>query len=305
MPVENDPRNDTAPSSGADIFTEDGYFAVLPEWILDADISAQAVRLYAVLRRYADQNTRYAHPNRKTLAAKLHVRDEKVVDRALADLQRIGAVEVIARYSTEDGSQLANGYLLKRNTTPLPSEGRGGGGNAPGVGAEKPYLNESHLNERKTPPTPQVDDDFESFWRDYPHRPKDPKAPARKAWATARKTASVEEIRLGLKGYPFDERESRRFVPMASTWLNQRRWEVEEPEELAPADLGQATRTLTDRHLELWPDQSQYRNRLAWLKAIRMALDIADEARVSVALAVMRDRGIVDPDQLAAIVAEG
>lgn len=144
----------------ADVYSEEGYYAVVPEWVLDADISAQAVRLYAVLRRYADQRTREAHPSRKTLAARIKVTDVKVVDRALADLQRIGAVEVFGRWKNEDGEivyapddrhreRSSNGYRLRR-TAVLPG-GRGGGPSAPtgsratrgggpggeGVGAEK------------------------------------------------------------------------------------------------------------------------------------------------------------------------
>ncbi len=224
MHATDDSRNN------ADVYSEDGYFAVVPEWILDADISSQAVRLYAVLRRYADQNTRYAHPSRKVLADRLHVSDPKVVDRALADLQRIGAVEIIARHSTEDGSQLANGYILKRCTTPLPSEGEGGGSNASGVGAQTPYLNESHLNERKTTPTPPGDAEFEAFWAAYPKRPNNPKAASRKVWRSVIKSGvSVEAIMLGLKRYEFSS--DPKFRPMASTWLNQRRWEDVDPPE--------------------------------------------------------------------------
>ena len=34
----------------------DNFFAIIPEWVLYADISPQAVRLYGVLRRYADRD---------------------------------------------------------------------------------------------------------------------------------------------------------------------------------------------------------------------------------------------------------
>jgi hypothetical protein len=140
----------------ADVFAEDGYYAVVPEWVLDADISAQAVRLYAVLRRYADHRSREAHPSRKTLAGRLHVVDLKVIDRALDDLKRIGAVEVFERY-TPAGDRDSNGYLIKARGQ-LSSQGggrnlpTGGGADARGVGVETPQqepqpMNHSQLNQ--------------------------------------------------------------------------------------------------------------------------------------------------------------
>lgn len=146
----------TTPTGGgppevADVYSEDGYYAVIPEWVLDADISAQAVRLYAVLRRYADQRTMHANPSRKTLAGRIQVKDEKVVDRALADLQRIGAVSIIPRWRNEDGhiayapdgehrERTSNGYQLHRAPKSIPSvEGRGGGFSAPTPGPGSPH----------------------------------------------------------------------------------------------------------------------------------------------------------------------
>jgi len=69
----------------------DQHFAVIPEWVLYADISAHAVRLYGVLRRYADREGK-AHPSRATLAERIHV-SVPTVKRAMAELVEIGAVE--------------------------------------------------------------------------------------------------------------------------------------------------------------------------------------------------------------------
>lgn len=159
------------PRDVADVYSEDGYYAVVPEWVLDADISAQAVRLYAVLRRYADQRTMHANPSRRTLADRLKAKDEKVVDRAIADLQRIGAVDVIPRWRNEDGhiayapdgdhrERTSNGYHLRRRPADLP-EGTGGGANAPtppvsmgGGGVEAPTVG-AQKGEEPQPCEPQ------------------------------------------------------------------------------------------------------------------------------------------------------
>lgn len=161
---------------GADVTVDDDYYAPIPEWVLDADISAQAVRLYGVLRRYADKATLLAHPTRATLAERLKVKDQKVVDRAVKELVGVGALTVIPRwrdtenniaYARDDAHQFqtSNAYRVFRRPSALPFEGGVGGASAtpPGGasttprGAEKgdnqqsgePQSPEPHL-----PPTP-------------------------------------------------------------------------------------------------------------------------------------------------------
>ncbi len=96
----------------SDEILSDGYFAVVPEWVLDADISAQAVRLYAVLRRYADQQSGQAFPSRRTLAARLRVASTRTVDAALDDLLRIGAVDISA-HTRPDGGNGTSRYTVR------------------------------------------------------------------------------------------------------------------------------------------------------------------------------------------------
>ena len=91
--------------------TADIYWAMLPEWVLYAPISANAVRLYGVLARYADKNTRKCHPSRRTLANHMRV-SRATVDRALEDLVDIGAVVVSSRKSAK-GDYTSNSYLLR------------------------------------------------------------------------------------------------------------------------------------------------------------------------------------------------
>jgi DNA-binding MarR family transcriptional regulator len=107
-------------------------FAIVPEWVLDADISAQAVRLYGVLNRHASNHTSRCRVRRKKLAERMKV-SEKTVDRALDDLERIGAIEVAAHYN--DNGQAANEYLVRQTPKkpavqmgiPLDTGGEGDG----------------------------------------------------------------------------------------------------------------------------------------------------------------------------------
>ena len=107
-------------------------FAIIPEWILSADVSAQAIRLYAVLNREATKAGRgRVHPSRRELADAMHVK-QSTVDRALDDLQGIGALEVSARRVNKLG-QTSNDYLVRQipkdaeqMMTPLPLYEQGG-----------------------------------------------------------------------------------------------------------------------------------------------------------------------------------
>jgi len=66
-------------------------FAMIDEWLLDLDISDRAVRLYAVLSRYADNDTHKAYPSRDTLAKRLRC-STKSVDRAAQELVDFGVM---------------------------------------------------------------------------------------------------------------------------------------------------------------------------------------------------------------------
>ena len=77
----------------------DEYFAILPEWVLYAPVSSNAIRLYAVLRRFADkQNTCY--PTRKTIAERCQFSPASV-DRAVEELKAVGALQVTQRKSNK------------------------------------------------------------------------------------------------------------------------------------------------------------------------------------------------------------
>ena len=88
----------------------DSTFSVVPTWVLDAAVSASAVRLYAVLARYAN-SAGTCWPSRRTLAARMQVRSADTVDRALRELVAVGAVTVQHRRD-ESGAPTASLYRL-------------------------------------------------------------------------------------------------------------------------------------------------------------------------------------------------
>jgi len=75
-----------------DKLSSENKFAIMPEWIIELDISHTAFRLYAVLARYADNVTHQAFPSLETLADRLGC-GEKTVRRAIEDLVEHGAIK--------------------------------------------------------------------------------------------------------------------------------------------------------------------------------------------------------------------
>lgn len=104
-------------SRGSRVTSDVGLFAMLPEWILDAEvngkpISDRAVRLFAVLARSADYETGQATVYRSTLASRLNCSKDSV-DRAKDELMEIGALEVVTRKLPGSVENAANLYLLR------------------------------------------------------------------------------------------------------------------------------------------------------------------------------------------------
>ena len=81
--------------------TTDNKFAPVPEWVIDSDITDGALRLYAVLLRYADYKDGSAYPARKTLAARLRKTDRSI-DAYTKELVDIGALIVTHRFIDGD-----------------------------------------------------------------------------------------------------------------------------------------------------------------------------------------------------------
>ena len=78
---------------------------------------------------------------------------------------------------------------------------------------------------------------FDEFWLRYPRKAEGPVA-AKKAWDRAIASgAQPATIMAGLSRYPFDTRENGRYLPQATTWLNQDRWTTQ-PDTLMLAPTG-------------------------------------------------------------------
>lgn len=78
------------------VSTQIGPFSIVPEWVLDRELSSTALKLYIVLARFADYNTGMAFPSRETLAERMGC-SEKTIDRAVIELVDAKCVEKISR----------------------------------------------------------------------------------------------------------------------------------------------------------------------------------------------------------------
>jgi hypothetical protein len=152
------------PSDDSPELLVEDRFAIVPEWLLDAEISDAAVRLYAVLLRYG-QTSGARMPSRSTLARRLHKKSTDTIDRALKVLVGIGAVVIEHRY--DGGQRLTNAYHIRtsrpgRTEPPTPTDGgsrrsaatrkkaiRGGRTDAAGVAAHSGHDPE-HLTQSTT-----------------------------------------------------------------------------------------------------------------------------------------------------------
>jgi hypothetical protein len=146
-----------------------GYtFGRVPTWLLEAEVSDRAVRLFALLTRYADQEGR-GFPGRRTLAERLRCSVDSI-DRALRELVGAGAVRIEERWDVDgDGGRLTNDYHLLEHQHQDP--GRSSAAPPSRMGAAPPAAPVRPQRERE-PGERESDPDGE----DHPERPKSPAA---------------------------------------------------------------------------------------------------------------------------------
>jgi hypothetical protein len=156
----------------------DNYFSIIPEWVLNLPISANAVRLYAILQRYADKDSGKCHPSRRTLADRCMV-SVSSLDRALAELIEVDAVRKKHRVNAS-GDMTSNQYTVitvagvaSKTTPPLFTSDETGG--ITSDAQTKVSMNQSHepINSKRI---------AEEWWQQYKQR-TDGKSPVGKgAW---------------------------------------------------------------------------------------------------------------------------
>ena len=87
----------------------DNYFAIIPEWILDADISPRAKNLYCILWTYADRKDNSCFPSVTTLSKRVGV-SRANTHKLINELLDLGAITKQNR--VKDNVKQTNLYFL-------------------------------------------------------------------------------------------------------------------------------------------------------------------------------------------------
>lgn len=196
----------------------DRRFAIIDEWVLDLPVSDRAIRLYAILARYADHNTHKAFPSRRTLSERLRC-SMKSVDRAVQELVDCRALSKEQRF---------NSSLVFTLNTVWTDESRGV--DSGDQGGWTPVTRGVDTGDDLTRTTKQDPDEqellnkqFDQFWSVYPIK-KD-KALARRSFEKALKRATAETIIEGAIRHRDDPNREDKYTKNPSTWLNADAWE--------------------------------------------------------------------------------
>lgn len=171
-----------------------------------------------MLANYADED--YAsYPSMATLAD-LCSCDERTVKRALRSLEDDGLIRTEPRYG-KDGKQTSNRYVIQRRGDIFAGEGVT---NVTPNTVRDIQLPNTQRGDRNAYPSA-----FEEWWNAYP-RNDGSKRKAFEAWKRAT-DREIGEQDLFLKTCRFKQTQhgkDKRYIPHATTWLNQRRWETVE-----------------------------------------------------------------------------
>jgi hypothetical protein len=196
--------------------TADLKFSIIPEWVLDSDLSHKAVRVYAILARYADNETLTAWPARATIAAKCRS-TVKSVDRAIAELVAYGAVT--KQFRRDEQGQHSSLYTLRR-VEGGTKKTLGGDKNDIGGATKSPHRTITNELEPNKSVKQQA---FDAFWSAYPN--KVDKGRARKAFAKIA-VELLPVVVAGAERFASDPNlPGKQYIPYPATWLNGERWE--------------------------------------------------------------------------------
>lgn len=220
---------------------EVGGFVMMPRWLQrDREVSWQAKMLYLAINSRLGRGG--SRSDQQTLADDCGM-SVRAVQRAQAELTALGVLEV-TETKRQDGRRGCNRYRLLIDQTgqePAATQAaplRQGGVARDATQAEQEVdLQELEVPTGTSASAPARDDDFEDFWRRYPRHAGSSKADARKAYGRAIGKVGKTKVLAGTERFRDDPNlPEERFIPHASTWLNQERWDSEP----LPARGGQA-----------------------------------------------------------------
>ena len=257
----------------SDLLDADLRFSIVPEWVLDAGLTDRAIRIYALIARYADNDTLQAFPSRDTLAerANCHVRS---VDRAVKELVKAGAI--VKSHRMNGDSYTSNLYTVKRVppkgvrfsdrvATPQspPSDttvARVGTPVSPPSDTGVALTRTSELEPNEQKPVNYIGE-FDQFWNIYPK--KADKALAKRSFQKALKRTTLDVILAGAERYRDDPNRDPEYTKNPSTWLNADAWDNDPlpPRFKSNADrVAENNRKVLQKYVNMGNDEKQATN---------------------------------------------
>jgi len=220
---------------------ESTQFTTVPNWVVrDPNYSPNTFRLLAyLLSHQSGYELTYGQIERQTTLGRY----------AINEAAKFLIAEGWLEWSQEkgpDGKWLAKTWILKNPTKgqmiPLPNDSttepiRYGTTN----GHKEEQLLENNTNKRKTLSEAQERELFDEFWKEYPR--KLDKGAAFKAFRSALKVATFEQILAGAIAYRNDPNRDPEFTKYPATWLNADAWE----NEIQPSPDSEATERANKR----------------------------------------------------------
>ena len=171
-----------------------------------------------MLANYSDSDYS-SYPSMATLAD-LCSCNERTIKRALRSLEADGLIRTEPRYG-KDGKQTSNRYVIQKRGDILVGEGV--------TNTTPNTIRDIQLPNTQGGGKSVYPSAFEEWWNAYP-RNDGSKKKAFEIWARA-VDRDIDERDLFLKTCRFAQTvhgKDKRYIPHATTWLNQRRWETVE-----------------------------------------------------------------------------
>ena len=199
----------------------DSYFAMMPEWVLDAGLSPSAIVVYLTLARYANRRSRSCYPSKRTIQERSRL-SHGTVSKALTELRAAGAITTTRR--NIGGRPTSNVYILHM-AGPFGQPQPAIEALVPKSAALIPKTGTQTIQGNQTREDISIaqNSKFDEFWSAYPRRVG--KGQARKAWDRATKVTPYEVIIEAAKQFAeLRQGQDQTYTPYPATWLHGERW---------------------------------------------------------------------------------
>lgn len=185
--------------------------------VTQPEITPTSKLILIILANYADEQCS-CFPSREHIAMLANC-DERTVRRSIKQLQDQGLIFISERF-TEEGRQTSNRYILRvaemqraRGTKLSPS----GEAICPPIQSKEPIKRNKYT------------DEFEIFWSYYPRKSGSKRRASELYNQIVNKNQEIDAQSLLQVVRVFaeaNEKSDQKFIPHASTWLHQRRFET-------------------------------------------------------------------------------